>query len=167
MISCLTVCDKVFCIIGVVFFKEVFILIIHTHTTSCGSTREFNFWLLRHTNLTHLRRNNDIHLYMSWRLALHGAQGRRPQPLQGRSRLESLALALECPGRTLLEPHPHPSSHSGDSADASAPDRPAPQSRLPYPLAEPKDRVRTGVGASQQPLLGFWGDLYLDSRVCV
>ena len=31
-----------------------------------------------------------------------------------------------------------PNSHSGDSADASASDRPAPQSRLPYPLAEPE-----------------------------
>ena len=30
-----------------------------------------------------------------------------------------------------------------------------------------KDRVRTGVGACQQPPLGSWGDLYLDSRVCV
>ena len=30
-----------------------------------------------------------------------------------------------------------------------------------------KDRVRTGVGACQQPPLGSWGELYLDSRVCV
>ena len=45
---------------------------------------------------------------------------------------------LSAQARTLLDPHPHPSSHSGDSADASASDRPAPLSRLPYLEAEPK-----------------------------
>ena len=51
-------------------------------------------------------------------LRRHGAQARRPQPLQGRSRLESLALALECPGWTLLEPRPYTRFPSWDSADA-------------------------------------------------
>ena len=96
--------------------------------------------------------------------ALHGAQGRRPQPLHGRSRLESLALALECPGRTLLEPHPHPNGNRPTlCARPTSPTKPASLSFW----QSLKDRVRTGVGACQQPLLGFWGDLYLDSSVCV
>ena len=37
---------------------------------------------------------------------------------------------------------------------------------FPYPLAELKDRGKAAWGGLQ-PLLGFWGDLYLDSRVCV
>ena len=49
---------------------------------------------------TYVSGDADFHFVggVSWSLALHGAQGRRPQPLQGRSRLESLVLALECPG---------------------------------------------------------------------
>ena len=61
-----------------------------------------------------------------------------------------------------------PDSHSRDSADASASDRPAPQSRLPYPLAEPKIGVRTGVGlVNNHYLASGWTYMLTHACVCV
>ena len=81
---------------------------------------------------------------MSWRLRFHGAQGRRPQPLHGRSRLESLALALECPGRTLLEPLPFPIPIR--ASDALRPTDKPHKAGFPFPAAH---SLRKGVRAAR------------------
>ena len=74
---------------------------------------------------------------------------------------------LSAQARILLDPHPHPNYHSADSVRRLRvrPTRPS-QPASPFLRLRAEVGVRTG-GACQQPLLGFWGDLYLDSRVCV
>ena len=118
---------------------------------------------------TYVSGDADFHFVggVSWRLRLHGAQGRRPQPLHGRSRLESLALALECPGRTSLEPLPYTRFPSWDSTDASASNRPAPKKPASLSCGRAEDRVRTGVGLVNNHYLASGGTYTFDSRVCV
>ena len=79
--------------------------------------------------------------------ALHGAQGRRPQPLHGRSRLESLALALECPGRTLLEPLPYTRFPFGRPTLCVQPTSPTKPASPFLRLAQLRKGVRQGVRA--------------------
>ena len=118
---------------------------------------------------TYVSGDADFHFVggVSWRLRLHGAQGRRPQPLHGRSRLESLALALECPGRTLLEPHPHPRFPIRGSADAlRLTDKPH-KAGFPFPEAH---SLRTGVRAARGlSITTTWllGGLISLTHVCV
>ena len=63
---------------------------------------------------------------------------------------------LSAQARTLLDPHPHPSSHSGDSADASASNRRAPLSRpsLPEAHSSRKGKAAWGLSTTTTWLLG-------------
>ena len=98
--------------------------------------------------------------------ALHGAQGRRPQPLHGRSRLESLALALECPGRTLLEPLPYTRFSIRDRPTlprlTDLPTKPVAR----FPEAHSSGKGEAGQGVSYNH---FWllGGLIPLTHVCV
>ena len=63
---------------------------------------------------------------------------------------------LSAQARILLDPHPHPSSHSGDSADALRPtDKPL-SAGFPYPeaIAQGRGKAAWGLSTTTTWLLG-------------
>ena len=67
---------------------------------------------------------------------------------------------LSAQARTLLDPHPHPSSHSGDSADALRPTDQPLSAGFPFLRLTAQERGKAGRGGLSTTILGCWGDLY-------